>query len=290
MRILVTGASGQLGSYLIDRLTEGPHEIIAWSGGSSDLRCGLPLRQVELTDLRAVAAALANAPPDVVIHAAAVSSVDAAHRDPERSEAVNVWATQFLAEWAAQHDRRFIYISTDLVFDGSKGWYREDDPPRPILVYGQTKHAAERFVLAAPRGSVARLSLLYGPSRAGRKGYFDRTTTNLRAGIPQAYFIDEHRTPLDYDTASLILVRLAESETSGLIHVGGPERLSRFELMQRAAPALGIDPLLVKANRRADVTFPEPRPADVSLDSSRLHSLFPDLTRPRIEEALAALQ
>ena len=96
---------------------------------------------------------------------------------------------------------------------------------------------------------VARLSLLYGPSRSGREGYFDRTTAALRAGLPQAFFIDEHRTPLDYATAARILVRLAESETPGLFHLGGPERLSRFELMRRAATALGIDPILVRPNR-----------------------------------------
>ncbi len=140
-----------------------------------------------------------------------------------------------------------------------------------------------------PGGLVARLSLLYGPSRSGREGFFDRTMAALRAGTPQAFFTDEYRTPLDYATAAEILVRLAESETRGMIHVGGPERLSRFELMSRAAAALGIDPTLVRPNRRADVPFAEPRPADVSLDSSRLNRLFPDLNCLQVENALAPL-
>jgi len=290
MRIVVTGASGQLGSYLIGRLVEGPHEIVGWSGRATEERAGLPLLPVDLTDLHAAARALENADPDVVIHAAAVSSTDAAHRDPARSEAVNVRATQFLSEWTAQHDRRLVFTSTDLVFDGSKGWYREDDPANPILVYGHTKHVAERSVLAAPRGLVVRLSLLYGPSRSGRQAYFDCTTAALRAGISQTFLADEYRTPLDYDTASEILVRLAESDRSGLMHAGGPERLSRFELMCRAASALGIDPLLVKPNSRADIPFAEPRPPDLSLDSSRLHQLMPDIRCPRVEDALASIR
>jgi dTDP-4-dehydrorhamnose reductase len=289
MRIVVTGASGQLGSYLIDRLIEGPHEVVGWSREARPGRSRIPLRPVELTDVHAIARALEVADPHVVLHAAAVSSIEAARRDPERSKAVNVGATQFLSQWAARHDRRLVYTSTDLVFDGSKAWYREEDPAGPIVVYGQTKHSAERYVLAAPRGLVARLSLLYGPSRSGREAYFDRTTAALRAGTPQAFFTDEYRTPLDYATASGILVRLVESETSGLIHVGGPERLSRFELMRRAAQALGIDPLLVKPSRRADAPLPEPRPADLSLDSSRLSRVFPDLVHPRVEDALAPM-
>jgi dTDP-4-dehydrorhamnose reductase len=287
MRIVVTGASGQLGSYLIDRLFERSHEIVAWSGRTTEARSGITLRPVELTDRGAVASALADAAPDVVIHAAAVSSADAAYRDPPRSHAVNVLATQVLSKWAATHDRRLVYTSTDLVFDGSKSWYREDDPAHPISVYGRTKHAAERFVLDVPRGLVARLSLLYGPSRSGRQGFFDRTMSALRAGTPQAFFTDEHRTPLDYVTAARALVRLAEAETLGTIHLGGPERLSRFELMSRAAAALGIDPTLVRPNRRADVPFAEPRPADLSLDSSRLTRLFNDLACPQVENALA---
>jgi dTDP-4-dehydrorhamnose reductase len=290
MRIVVTGASGQLGSYLIDRLIERSHEIIAWSGQTTETRGGITLRPVELTDRGAVATALADAAPDVVIHAAAISSAEAARRDPQRSQAINAKATELLANWAATHDRRLVYTSTDLVFDGSKSWYREDDPAHPILVYGRTKYAGERFVLNVPRGLVARLSLLYGPSRSGRQGFFDRAMSALRAGTPQAFFTDEHRTPLDYATAANALVRLAETETPGTIHLGGPERLSRFELMSRAAAAMGIDPTLVRPNRRADVPFAEPRPADLSLDSSRLNRLFTDLACPRVENALVPLR
>jgi dTDP-4-dehydrorhamnose reductase len=287
MRIVVTGASGQLGSYLIDRLIGRSHEIVAWSGRTTATRNGTTFRPVELTDSGAVATALADAAPDVVIHAAAVSSADAARRNPERSQAVNVEATRLLSHWAATHDRRLVYTSTDLVFDGSKSWYREDDPAHPIVVYGQAKHAAERFVLDVPRGLVVRLSLLYGPSRSGRDGFFDRAMSALRDGTPQSFFTDEHRTPLDYVTAAKALVRLAETEILGTIHLGGPQRLSRFELMSRAATSLGIDPTLVRPNRRADVPFAEPRPADLSLDSSRLNRLFADLVCPQVENALA---
>ena len=143
-------------------------------------------------------------------------------------------------------------------------------------------------MLAAPRGLVARVSLLYGFSRSGRPAFFDRTIASLRRGEPQTLFEDEYRTPLDLATAATALIRLAEAGATGLVHVGGSERMSRFDLIRRAAVALGIDAGLVRANRRADAVSPEPRPADVSLDTTRLASILPDLRRPSIEDVLAA--
>ena len=85
------------------------------------------------------------------------------------------------------------------------------------------------------------------------------------------------------------MIRLAENQVGGMVHVAGRERVSRYELMQRAARALGLDPDLVRANRRQDTRLAEPRPADVSLETSRLASLLPDLDRPSIETALQML-
>jgi dTDP-4-dehydrorhamnose reductase len=287
MRILVTGANGQLGSYVLARLAKRPHEIIAWSGKTQEQRGGFPIRPVDLTNAQAVRAALGDADPDVVIHAAAVSSAEAARRRPDLALAVNVEGTRRLAEWAAQAQRRLVYISTDLVFDGAKSWYEEGDAAEPTLEYGRTKCAGELPVLAFEGGLVTRLSLLYGKSRSGRVGFFDRAMAALEAGTPQAFFTDEHRTPLHYETAARILVRLAESDANGLVHVGGPERLSRLELMQRAAAALGIDQGLVLGNLRSDVPAVEPRPADVSLATRRLKGLLPDIELPGVEESLA---
>jgi dTDP-4-dehydrorhamnose reductase len=286
MRILLTGASGQLGAYLIDRLLADGHEPVAWSGREPGHRAGIEFRPVELTDLEATSQALVDADPEVVLHAAALSATDAVLRDPVRAQAVNVEATRRLAEWCAQEGRRMIFTSTDLVFDGSRAWNREDDPAEPILAYGRTKREAERAVLAVPGGVVARVSLLYGPSRCGRPYFFTNSIDAIRRGEPIGSFEDEIRTPLDMATAAEILVRLANSGESGLFHVAGAERMSRFELMRRSAAALGLDPALIRANRRADVALPEPRPADVSLDTSKLASRFPDLRRPTVEEAL----
>jgi dTDP-4-dehydrorhamnose reductase len=235
-------------------------------------------------------AALEDAEADLIIHTAAVSAADAVYRNPEEGWRVNVLGTSRLADWCDGHDCRLVFTSTDLVFDGTRGWYREDDLPCPSLAYGRTKAAAERIVLEVPRGLVVRIGLLFGASRAGREAFFDRALARLREGQPQFFFEDEFRTPLDYATAARALVALAETETRGVIHVAGRERVSRFDLMRRIAQSVGLDPGLVRANRREDFKIAEPRPADVSLDTSQLDSLLPDLERPSIEAAVRGRQ
>lgn len=285
MRILVTGAGGQLGAYIVETLLAEGADFVAWVRSDGAPRAGVALEIVDLEgeDLEV---RLDEASPDVVLHLAAMSTAEGVRIDPERGHRVNVEATRRIADWCDRRGRRLVFTSTDLVFGGSKAWNREDDPAEPVLAYGRTKRAAEPFVVATSRGLVARLSLLYGFGRNGRDAYFDRTVAALRRGEPQSLFEDEFRTPLGLATAARVLVSLAMAEVTGIVHVAGRERMSRFDLIRRAAVALGLDPALVRANRQADATLPEPRPADVSLDTSRLAALLPDIIRPTVEEAV----
>ena len=295
MKILVTGASGQLGAYLLEEAAQLGHAVVGWSGARAERRGAVDLQPVDLADLDAIDPALDRAAPAAIIHAAAISSAEAVRVDPDRAALVNVRATRRIAEWAESRRRRFVFTSTDLVFAGDRALSREDDPAEPTLAYGRTKRAAEVAVVVHPVSAVltdstltvARLPLLYGPSRCGRPSFFDRGIAALRRGEPQAFFADEYRTPLDLRSAARGLIQLAASDVAGLIHLAGPERLSRFELMTRAAAALGIDPGLVRANRRADAPGVEARPGDVSLATDRWRRLFPGQPWPTVEAALA---
>jgi dTDP-4-dehydrorhamnose reductase len=286
MRVVVTGASGQIGAYLQEPLARTGWDIVPWSGGGAGDWGPTRLEPVDLADEAAVDRALANADPGLILHAGAISAADQVFKDPGRGRAVNVDATRRLAEWCREKGRRLVFTSTDMVFDGARSWYAEHDEPAPILAYGQTKRDAEVEVVRTPGGAVARLSLLYGPTRCGREGFYDRAVAALRAGRAQTFFHDEHRTPLDYRTAAEALVAIAASDFAGIVHVGGRERLSRFVFMSRVARALGLDASLVGSNSRAEAVFAEPRPADLSLETARLADLFPHLDRPPVEEAV----
>jgi dTDP-4-dehydrorhamnose reductase len=288
-RILVTGASGQLGGYLLRELRRRDASVIAWSGHHGGTLFGYELRPVDLAQPEAVAAAFRQARPEVVIHAGALARVDVCHREPERAWQVNVQGTATLAELAAEAGARLLFLSTDMVFDGDRGGYHEDDPPVPLSTYGRSKAAAEPAVLATGRGLVARVSLFFGPSLVGRPSFFDEQMSALRQGRRLSLFADEWRTPLSILTAARALVALADSETTGLLHLGGPERLSRLEMGQRLAKHLGADPTVIRPARREEFPAPEPRPRDVSLDSSRWRGLFPAQPWPGWEEALREL-
>ncbi len=292
MKVLLTGASGQLGAYLLGRLVESGHQVTAWSGSDAGERLGVALEPVDLgdTDPMALDRRLEAIDPDAILHAGAISAADIVRKDPDRAHAVNVEGTRRLAAWASQHDRRLIYTSTDMVFSGRKGHYRETDAAEPVLAYGLSKRRAEPFVVATPRGLVARVALMFGPSRCGRVSYLERSLAALDRGEPQTLFVDEYRTPLDLPTAAAALVTLLEGEEVGTLHLGGPERVSRHELMRRIAGTLGLDASLVQGNHQADVPGPEPRPADVSLDTTRLAAVLPDLPRPTIELAVEGLR
>jgi dTDP-4-dehydrorhamnose reductase len=284
MRVLVTGASGQLGSYLLHEL-QGRVELVAWSGSRRGDLLGVALLPVDLTISQAILAAFRAARPDVVIHSAALARIADCHRDPARAQQINVAATAALVEECARSGARLVFVSTDLVFDGERGGYREDDRPAPLSVYGRTKRDAEELVRAAPRCIVARLSLLYGPSLNGRTSFFDEQTTALRTGQSVTLFTDEWRTPLDLTTAARALAALAASDVTGVLHIGGPERLSRFEMGVRLAASLGADAPVIVGATRDSVPSPEERPRDTSLDSSRWRAAFPAIPWPHFPES-----
>src|SRR5262245_21090158 len=178
MTLLVTGASGLLGAYLLREARSCAEAVVAWSGSCLGEREGVPLRPVDLADPAALTSAFHEARPDVIVHAAAISSAEQCRRDLETSHRVNTYATAKLAELAAKAGARLVFVSTDLVFDGEFAPYYENAEPAPLSLYGQTKAEAERGVLHFG-GSVARVSLLFGPSRAGRPGFFDQQVASL---------------------------------------------------------------------------------------------------------------
>ncbi|WP_165247768.1 SDR family oxidoreductase [Paludisphaera soli] len=280
MQIVLTGATGRLGAYVREPLARTGSEVVAW-GGAGD---------VDLEDPAAIARELDRADADAVLHLAAISDAETCRREPERARRINVEAVSSIAAWCRAKGRRLVFTSTDMVFDGGKPWASEADEPRPILAYGATKRAAELEALQAADAAVVRVALMYGPTRCGRETFYDKAVANLRAGSVQTFFDDEFRTPLDYATAAKAIVALVVSDFRGVVHLGGRERVSRFEMMKRVARGLGLDESLVRSNSRADAVFAEPRPADVSMDTSRLAALLPSLDRAPIEEAVRAME
>lgn len=289
-RILLTGATGRLGPYVVRELLERGLTPDCWSGSGSRSWRGQTTRKVDLCNAEEVRRAFAESNPEIVIHLGAVSNVETCRKDPELARRVNVQAAGLLSELASTAGVRLVSASTDLVFDGELGNYREDQPAVPLSCYGRTKLAGELQVLSDAKAVVVRLALLYGPALAGRESFFDGMLRMIRSGeLRMGLFVDEWRTPLDYGTAARGLVSIALHEVTGILHLGGPQRLSRFEMGQALAASLGARQVPFDRVTRNSVPGPEPRPRDVSLDSSQWRNLFPALQWPEMGQVLRDL-
>lgn len=277
-RWLVTGPAGQLGGHVIRllRRESDSSAVISLIRPGSQASPDAETMAADLRDhtwLRKIALA---ARPTHVVHLAALTSVAEAHARPDEAIAINATATQILAEAAAQCGARFVFSSTDMVFDGCNAPYRETDPPAPLSCYGRSKVAAEQHVLAAG-GLVVRLPLMYGLPVAGRQTTFSQQITTLRAGGELKLFTDEYRTPVWLPDAARALIGLARSGETGLLHVAGSERLSRFDLIARIAQLLDATAARLIPVSRLSLPATEPRPEDLSLDDGHFRRRHPQL-------------
>ena len=277
---LVTGAGGALGSVLL-RVLEEQHRhaygLVSKAGPTPDV--GRVLR-VDLTDPSTFRDKVFALAPRVVVHLAAISKASDALLDPELARNVNVEATRSLVELCSEMGARFIYASTDMVFDGERTreqlpHYTEQDTTEPGTYYGRLKLEGECYALAGRRSLVVRLPLMYGLPEVSREPtFFEGMLRALKTGTPIKLFEDEFRTPLWLEDAAHALCTAADSELTGVLHVAGPQRLSRLAMGRQLAAAIGCSDAPLVAARRSDLAGPEPRPHDLSLDCARYLAHF----------------
>jgi len=231
-----------------------------------------PLR----ADLQApedVARLLDAARPDAVVHAAALSRAEGCEARPDEAERVNARLPGLLAEACAARSLRLVAISTDLVLPGDRPLSGEDAAAGPLNHYGRTKRAGELAVLAAcPRAAVARVALVLGRGHGARATSSESVARALRSGRAVKLFTDEYRTPVDPESVADALARLLEGAGAGIYHLGGPERLSRYELGQRVARVLGLPAEGIRPGLQQEYDGPDRRAPDASLDSGRARS------------------
>ncbi len=296
-RWVLTGASGLLGGHVLARLgavsatadRHSPWAILALTGKQPAPASPARTESIDLAQPAELHRAVDNFAPTHILHVGGMTAVSDCHRQPQHAARVNADSTRVLAELAARRAARLVYVSTDMVFDGQQAPYRETDTPRPLSVYGRTKLAAERALRGLDRAVVVRLPLMYGFPSTPRATTFAQQIDALRRRVALRLFIDEYRTPVWVRDAAAALIGITRSEIAGVLHVAGPQRLSRYELVERFARLLGVDGPLLEPVSRITVDAPEPRPADLSLSGARFAAHFAELQPGPIRaEALAA--
>lgn len=242
------------------------------------------VRSLELTDFEAVRRAFQSDSPQLIVHCAAVSTVAAAQSNPDLARRMNVDVTVLLAGLAVNIP--FVFFSSDLVFDGRKGHYAETDAVNPLHLYGETKAAAEQIVLKNSRHTVVRTSLNGGVSRAGNRGFNEDLRFAWQAGRSVTLFTDEFRCPIFAGETARAVWELVNQERSGLFHVAGAEKLSRWQIGELiAARWPQLNP---KITMGLAANFPgPPRALDTSLNITKVQGVL-SVPLPGLGEWLAA--
>ena len=273
--VWITGAGGLIGSSLVR--------------GAPDLApeakvVALTRDRLDLTDPVAVRSEFRRQNPQLVIHCAALSRSTECEADPAVARKLNVEVTALLAELAAELP--LVFLSTDLVFDGQAGSYDEAARVNPLSVYAETKVAAEQALRANPKHTIIRTSLNGGTSPTGDRGFNEQMRRLWQAGQTVRLFTDEFRSPIAAEVTAQAIWELVGQGRTGLYHVAGSERLSRWQIGQLLAarwPRLNprIEPSSLQEYAGA------PRAPDTSLNCAKAQKLL-SFRLPGLTEWLAA--
>ncbi len=275
MKVLVTGSDGQLGRDVVAACASAGDDVVAANRAALDV-----------TARSAVAAVVADVRPDVVIHCAAWTAVDACESDPAKAFAVNADAVRWVREASESAGAHLLTISTDYVFDGTLNRpYHERDTPNPRSVYGRSKLAGERE--AGPDATIVRTSWVCGEHGSNMV----RTVLSLAAERDSLAFVDDQRGCPTF-TADLapMLRRLALERRTGIHHVTNRGAVTWYEFVCSIVSAMGRNPAMVRPIRTADLDPPRPaeRPANGVLDNAVLRDAGLPLLR-QYREPLAEL-
>jgi dTDP-4-dehydrorhamnose reductase len=273
MRFLVTGSNGLVGSRVCALLERQGHEVVGVGRGPRRGGGAYRYVEVDLTREPDVAAALASAAPEVVIHPASMTEVDACEKDPEAAFAANVTATAAVARGARKAGAHLVHVSTDYVFDGDAGPYDEDALPNPRGVYAVTKHMGEQAARTfVPGCAIARTAVVYGWPAAGRPNFGAWLVGALEKGQPVKLFEDQVVSPSFADSVAAMLVELGERRLGGVWNTCGGTVIDRVGFGRALCEVFGFDAKLITPTRMADLKLASPRPLRSGLKTDKVQA------------------
>ncbi len=285
-RMVITGANGLLGNKLVTMTKD---TCLAVPTDISE-----PIHpntiKVDITDEIEITELFRKQRPELVIHTASETNVDKCETQKEHAWKVNVNGTENLAIASAKTDAKLVYISTDYVFDGEKGWYTEEDCPNPISHYGLTKLEGEKKVIDHCKNhTILRTSVLYG-RHPFRQDFVAWVINKLRQNQEVTVVEDHINTPTLVDSLAEMTLEAAENEMRGLYHASGSERISRFQFAKQIANTFNLNATLVKPIKMKELkAWVAKRPRDSSLNTQKIRKQLK--VKPlNITEGLARLK
>jgi dTDP-4-dehydrorhamnose reductase len=254
MKILITGANGLLGQHLVSNLLqEKKYEVVATGKGKCRISLdflneNISYAEMDLTDSGNIFQVVGKYKPAIIIHTAAMTQVDECETHKQECYNTNVTGTRFLIEAGKEVNARLIYVSTDFVFDGTSGPYKEDDLPGPVNYYGSTKLAAENAVRESGlHWAIVRTVLLFGHTSGGtRKNIVTLVKDSLENGKLIKVVTDQWRTPTYVGDLAKGIIKLIKKNASGIFHLSGKDSLTPYDMAVRTAVVFGLDSSLIE--------------------------------------------
>ena len=294
MRILATGSNGLVGTKVLERLIQDPTDepLAAYHRTRTNEYLGdVPFWWLDTTSAEDVDRVFEEARPDAIVHAGAFTSVDGAERERDAAWASNAEATGILARACEARGIRLVYLSTEYVFDGTAGPYRECDPINPLGWYAQTKEAGERAVIAAGGSwAIARTTVVYGYAPHVRSNFVLWLLGELRAGRRVRIVDDQVGSPTLAENLAEMVLALARSREGGVFNTAGAYVTSRLDFSRQIAATFGLDAGLMDPTTTASLGQAAPRPLKAGLLMDKFRAAFPNVPVLTVAEGLAIVK
>ncbi|MBI3313485.1 MAG: SDR family oxidoreductase [Candidatus Omnitrophica bacterium] len=264
-KVLITGSNGLLGQTLIRIFsTRDDFECLATSRGENRASLFEKTRYevLDITDESAVRRVMASFRPEAVIHTAALSQPDFCEKNPDQAWEVNAQGTENVALACEKYGAHLIHLSSDFIFDGKNGPYRETDLPHPLCHYAKTKWESEKKAASSKSSwTILRTCLAYGMvPNMSRSNILILVLKSLKNNRPLRIATDQIRTPTFIDDLAHACLNVALKKSQGIFHIAGPECMSVFEFAVKAADFFGLDRALIQPIETADLKEAAGRP------------------------------
>jgi len=264
-KILITGSNGFIGQEIMhEALTNSDAELTALSRGDNRFSHKGNYRYIcaDVCNAEHMEEVISEFHPDCVIHTVALANVDVCEKEPELCEMINVQSVKILVALAEKYSFQLIYLSTDFIFDGENGPYKEDDDPNPLNKYGKSKLQAERLIQESNcRWSIVRTILVYGaPREAGRSNFILWVKNSLQANKIINVVTDHVRMPTYVNDVARACLQIATQGATGIFHISSEELFSVYEIAQQVADFWNLDKSLIQPVLAESLSSSVPRP------------------------------
>ena len=273
-RVLIIGGSGFLGGHLVAQ-AKSRFQVVTTYFEHEYRSGGVEWEFADLTKIDTIESVINRIKPQIIIHSAALSNIDECENKKEFASLINYKATEELAVISFKNNIRFIFVSSDMVYDGEKGNYIETDEVNPINFYGDTKVMAEKKIREICTNYViARAALIYGTSLTQSRSFSDKILHNINNRQHTNLFYDQFRTPILVDNLAEALIELCELPFTGTLNLGGSEIISRYDFGVAMADIYNFPAMLLKRYSMNDFAFKAKRPRDVSFNIAKAQNLL----------------